>query len=166
MWRARSVPDEADYKKVAWIRQALADGVDIEIVPIVEDAVFRETEREMIRLYLVLGVDIVNTTKKNAAFVAKRREYMTGKRYSLGKKHSAETRKKMSLGHIRHYRENGHHGTGVPLSAEHKARLSLVLTGRKVADTSNYKKPKSEEHRRNMAEAARRRWACARGEST
>ena len=58
----------------------------------------------------------------------------------------------------------GSYHKGVPLSEEHKKKISESGKGKKKSNTSNMKKPKSEEHKKKMAEARKLYWAKKRGE--
>lgn len=163
------------YHRAVWVRKAMADNVQVEIVPLIENAKWDSDEKRLIAQYKKAGVDLVNGTKggKGRAswrvspeFREKRRLAMLGNTTRKGKRVSAQGRKNISEGHKKHYAKNGHHCTGKPLPQAVKDKLSKILTGRVFTPQhlANMKKPKSAEHKRRLSEAASLRWAKERGE--
>lgn len=168
LFEARKGADKSH--RASWIRCALKEGAQIEIIPVIENAVINEDETAFIRLLRQIGLDLVNNTdggatglniKRSDEFKEKCRKRMLGKRYQLGKKLSEEVRKNISLGHLEFYRKNGHPMTGKPLTDAHKEKLSRVLKGRILTEEHKQKmrKPKSPEHCAKQREVALARWA-------
>lgn len=164
------------FHKANWIRKALAEGVEIKIVALVENAKLNETEKQVISQYKKTGIDLVNSNDggKGAAgwslspeFKKNRKEVMQGNTIRLGKTVGPEGRKNISEGHKRLFKVREHWATGKELPAETKEKISKSLMGRKLKTETieKMKQPKTEAHRQRIKEAALKRWARVRGET-
>ena len=145
-------------------------------------SIYTITEEEQLKrnksLSELFGIDLVHidytpTTVETIPFVSPETQsrpgnnngmyqYDWGDRYPkpfLDKKHSAETKAKMST-------NNGRYWKGKNLPEETKQKLSETKLGKKLSDETKAKmsesrkgKTKSDETKRKMAEAAALRWA-------
>ena len=165
--------DKAARHCLQWLRKAMRDGVEVEIIPLVREAEWNVTEVEVIRRYREAGVDLVNAADGGKGstgyrmpdrFRQKCRARMRGNRLRRGKKVSAEGRRNISEGHKKFFAENGHHSTGTTLSRAVKAKISAALKGRKFSEETlkKMRKPKSPAHCIAQSLAASRRWARER----
>lgn len=156
IWDARH--KHIDKPSLNWIRNVLSSGQQIQIIPLVENAVPDVTEQQVIADYRAKGAALTNITaggqgaflapgESRPAIVSER--LWSTRRANGNDRHSAETRAKMSLSHksreisqedrdanaerLRAARAGQTFG---PLSDPHKQKLSNALKGR----------PKTPEH--------------------
>lgn len=167
---------ENRYHRVEWIRQALRDGVKIEIVPLVKNAIWDKTEMEVISEYRTKGIELTNSTKggqgrasweSTKEFRQKRSKAMRGNSFRLGIPHTEEIRKQLSDSHKERFRNGAkpwNHGKELARST--KKKISSALKGRSFSEETidKMKKPKSAAHCEAQRQAALKRWAGQRGE--
>lgn len=131
-----------------WLRKLLALGLKPMMVELetCDDSAWQEREKAWIAHYRRLGHDLVNETDGGQGGVnpspevrAKIAAAMTGNRWSLGLKRSAETLRRMSEAH-----------RGQQLTPEQRARFLAATAARRGIRMS-------EEHRRKTSDALRRR---------
>lgn len=141
------------YKRARWISRLKRLGYrpQIELVQMVPAAAWQEAERYWIAYYRSLGCQLVNGTD--------------GGEGTLGQKHSAETRKRMS----RDRKGRPSPKKGVPLPVEVKAKLREAAIRqfqdpemRAAVSRVHKGKSISDEHKAVLAEATKRRWAAWR----
>jgi hypothetical protein len=109
-----------------WINKERREGHQIEIVPILTNAVWHESEKLLIAAYRKAGARLVNLTD--------------GGEGVLGRKLSEEGRKKISLAHKGREKSPEHLAkilavnaarAGKPLSEEHKAKVAAAHKGKR-----------------------------------
>lgn len=101
-------------------------------------------------LNLMSGKSNINRNNKYYGWI--RKEVSNSR---IGNITSDETRKLISINVKRYFKKNGHHLKGVQLSIDHKNKISMTLSGRKILWGSKISKslignPKSEEHRKQF----------------
>lgn len=164
------------FHKANWIRKALAEGVELQIVPLVKNAKLNETEKQVISEYKKRGFDLVNSNDGGSGaagwslspeFKERRKEIMQGNTIRLGKTVGQQGRKNISEGHKKLFKSRSHWNCGKELPTETREKISKSLTGRKLKPETieKMKQPKTGAHRQKIREAALKRWAHVRGDT-
>lgn len=164
------------YHKVCWIRKALNEGVEIEVVTLVENAVWDKTEREVIAKLKADGVELTNsndggyglsTWSATESFRQKRRAQMLGNKRRLGKPQTKEVRDIISKAQTKRFKTEKQWNFGLETSPAVKNKISQKLIGRVFSEDTikKMRKPKSPAHCEAQRKAALKRWARVRGEA-
>lgn len=153
-WYQHLSTSESQDHRGAWIRSLLAVGLkpELEVLEEIPHEGWQEIEREYIRVFRMLNMNLVNTSDGgdgntistegrqriskarkgkplSSAHRAKLSAAKMGKTNRLGKKHSPEALEKMSLAK----RGSKHNFFGKKLSAGHRAKLSKARMGIKFS---------------------------------
>lgn len=149
---------QAHYQKISkdhkgnWVAKAKLDNVKLEIVPYCVGLTKEEAghlEREIIAGLRKIGFDLVNTSLGGTAPMFGRKHSQESRKKisagNRGKTVSDEVRKKISIGHTGKKLSEAHkeainrNRKGRPLSLEHRRAISESLVGRIFSDEHKHK---------------------------
>lgn len=141
-----------------WVNKNRRDGHEIRIVPLRSNAVWNETEQELIAQYRKLGAALVNHTDGGGGVLGRKKS--DEERLKISASHKARTK---SPEHLQKLHAFNASRRGKPLSPEHRKAVSSALKGRRPKNLEalwgqSRGKPWSEEQRASTmaAHAARK----------